>query len=82
MADIGAVVGSITFDVVLRSKSGEVEETVGELTVPVRATADGTGTGREVETSDIEQALAGLGRAYAAGRRRIGRRRTKAKVRP
>lgn len=77
MANTGDIVGRITFDVVLRSKDASIEETVGEVTVPVRATAAGIGEGVECQTADIEQALAGLGRAYGKKQRRRGRPKTR-----
>jgi hypothetical protein len=77
VAETGQIVGRIAFDVVLRSKDASIEESVGEVSVPVRATIDGTGSGVEVQTADIEQALAGLGRAYGKKHRRRGRPKTR-----
>jgi hypothetical protein len=70
---VAKAVGSITFDVILRTRGEKIiEHTVGEVTVPVRMTAVG---GRTVEPADIEQALGALGPEPTPHRTRAGRRK-------
>lgn len=66
-------VGSITLDVVLRTRGEKtIEHEVGTITVPVRVTPVG---GSTVDPADIEAALGRFGDEQPAQRTRKGRRK-------